>query len=137
MLMNHRALYPFVLASLLLVSASCALLNPREDGPDTEEDPVARIALQLRDEHQGPALSEDELDRIDHARMKGDLTTGMNQGDVLGSWGSPLEVEPVAGASPGTERWVYRGGYSRVGGVRQTRTVYFENSRVIGWETDR
>lgn len=134
--MNHRALYPFLLASVLLASAGCALLNPREEG-EADTDPVARVALQLRDEHLGPPLSDDDLDRIDHARMKGDLTTGMNPGDVLGSWGSPLEVEPVAGAAPGTERWVYRGGYSRVGGIRQTRTVYFENSRVIGWETDR
>jgi hypothetical protein len=115
--------------------SGCALLNPRGDSASESDDPVADAAERLREEKMGPSLSNDDVERIEHAKIADDLTTGMHAGDVMGAWGAPLRVEATPGAPSGNERWLYKDGLSRFRGVQATRVIYFENHRVVGWET--
>lgn len=63
-----------------------------------------------------------------------ELFLGMAMRDVQMSWGSPHSVETAGDPSYGNQRWIYKRGFSRLGG--ETKIVYFEEGRVVGWETN-
>ncbi len=66
-----------------------------------------------------------------------DIAVGMPQEYVRRSWGEPLSVEVSGNPIYKNERWKYQRFVSTSQGYRQeTRFVYFEGGRVVGWETE-
>lgn len=66
-----------------------------------------------------------------------DIAVGMPQEYVRRSWGEPLSVEVSGNPMYKNERWKYQRHVSTSQGYRQeTRFVYFEGGRVVGWETE-
>lgn len=66
-----------------------------------------------------------------------DIAVGMPQDYVKRSWGDPLSVEVSGNPIYKNERWKYQKFVSAPEGYRkETRYVYFEGGRVVGWETE-
>lgn len=66
-----------------------------------------------------------------------DIAMGMPQEYVKRSWGDPLSVELSGNPLYKNERWKYQRLSSSPSGYRkETRYVYFEGGRVVGWETE-
>lgn len=66
-----------------------------------------------------------------------DIAVGMPQDYVRKSWGDPTSVEVSGNPIYKNERWKYQRQVSTAQGFRQeTRLVYFEAGRVVGWETE-
>ncbi|MGE5085399.1 MAG: hypothetical protein ACM3MG_03805 [Bacillota bacterium] len=65
-----------------------------------------------------------------------DIAVGMPQDYVRKSWGDPLTIEVSGNPIYKNERWKYeRFTTSPEGYRKETRIVYFEGGRVVGWET--
>ena len=65
-----------------------------------------------------------------------DIAVGMPQEYVKKSWGDPIVVEVSGNPLYRNERWKYQRYTSTPEGFRkETRFVYFEGGRVVGWET--
>jgi hypothetical protein len=61
----------------------------------------------------------------------------MPQDYVRRSWGEPVNVEISGNPIYKNERWKYQRQVSTAQGFRkETRFVYFEGGRVVGWETE-
>ncbi len=66
-----------------------------------------------------------------------DIAVGMPQDYVKRSWGEPVIVEVSGNPIYKNERWKYQRFVSGSAGYRkETRFVYFEGGRVVGWETE-
>ncbi|MEN0059269.1 MAG: hypothetical protein AAGB31_10590, partial [Bdellovibrio sp.] len=66
-----------------------------------------------------------------------DIAKGMPQDYVRKSWGDPMSVEVSGNPLYKNERWKYQKYVSTPEGYRkETRFVYFEAGRVVGWETE-
>lgn len=66
-----------------------------------------------------------------------DIAVGMPQDYVRKSWGDPVSIEVSGNPIYKNERWRYQRQVSTSQGYRQeTRHVYFESGRVVGWETE-
>lgn len=67
---------------------------------------------------------------------KNDVAMGMSQRAVTESWGDPDLVEVAGDPVYGNERWRYSRYISSADGYqKETRVIYFEAGRVVGWET--
>ncbi|WP_413558466.1 hypothetical protein [Bdellovibrio sp. HCB209] len=65
-----------------------------------------------------------------------DIAVGMPQEYVRKSWGDPTSVDVSGNPIYKNERWRYERQSSSSSGFRkETRFVYFEGGRVVGWET--
>jgi hypothetical protein len=65
-----------------------------------------------------------------------DIAKGMSKNAVRQSWGEPEFVEVAGNPIYGNERWRYNKLVSSEEGYKQeTRLIYFEAGRVVGWET--
>lgn len=65
-----------------------------------------------------------------------DIAVGMPQEYVRKSWGDPTSVDVSGNPIYKNERWRYeRQSSSSAGFRKETRFVYFEGGRVVGWET--
>lgn len=118
----------FFIGALLLSLSGCALspvgpLEMRErlstPAKAPEAAPTKRVPL--------PAIT---------TRSSRDIHMGMGSDGVLRTWGEPEKVDIAGHPAWGQQRWVY---YKEIpttrGYVRQQRIVYFEQNRVVGWET--
>ena len=66
-----------------------------------------------------------------------DIAVGMPQDYVKRSWGEPVAVEVSGNPIYKNERWKYQRFVSSASGYRkETRYVFFEGGRVVGWETE-
>lgn len=66
-----------------------------------------------------------------------DIAIGMPQDYVRKSWGEPTNIETSGNPIYKNERWQYLKQISTPQGYKQeTRLVYFEGGRVVGWETE-
>ncbi len=65
-----------------------------------------------------------------------DVTLGMDRTQVLQAWGSPRDVSYAGDPRQGNERWMYTLSVSSSWGLGPRKVVYFENGRVVGWETE-
>lgn len=66
-----------------------------------------------------------------------DIAVGMPQDYVKRSWGEPMSVEVSGNPIYKNERWKYQRFVSSSSGYRkETRYVFFEGGRVVGWETE-
>ena len=66
-----------------------------------------------------------------------DIAVGMPQDYVRKSWGEPLSIDHSGNPLYKNERWKYeRFSSSQEGYRKETRYVYFEGGRVVGWETE-
>ena len=66
-----------------------------------------------------------------------DISRGMSRTAVRQSWGDPDFVEVAGDSMYGNERWRYNKLVSNEDGYKsETRTIYFESGRVVGWETN-
>lgn len=66
-----------------------------------------------------------------------DIAVGMPQEYVKRSWGEPLSVDQSGNPLYKNERWKYQRLTPSPSGYRkETRYVYFEGGRVVGWETE-
>jgi hypothetical protein len=65
-----------------------------------------------------------------------DISVGMTKKAVKESWGEPDFVEVAGNEIYGNERWNYIKVNSTTEGYKkENRVIYFESSRVAGWET--
>ena len=65
-----------------------------------------------------------------------DIAIGMNQQAVKESWGDPDNVEVAGKEIYGNQAWKYtKMVSSNEGYKKETRIIYFESGRVIGWES--
>lgn len=66
-----------------------------------------------------------------------DIAIGMPNDLVKKSWGDPLQIEVSGNPLFKNEKWRYSRSVSSSEGFRQEkRIVYFENGKVVGWETE-
>jgi hypothetical protein len=66
-----------------------------------------------------------------------DIAIGMPNDLVKKSWGDPIQVEVSGNPLYKNEKWRYIRNVSSTEGFRQEkRVVYFENGKVVGWETE-
>lgn len=66
-----------------------------------------------------------------------DIAVGMPQDYVRRSWGEPANIDVSGNPIYKNERWKYQRFVSSSAGYRkETRYVYFEGGRVVGWETE-
>jgi hypothetical protein len=64
-----------------------------------------------------------------------DIGVGMTKQAVRDSWGDPEMVEVAGNPMYGNERWKYSKYLSSSEGYQgETRLIYFEGGRVVGWE---
>lgn len=78
-----------------------------------------------------------ELKNFDEVVEAQDIAIGMPQDYVRKSWGEPTQIESSGNAIYKNERWQYLKQISTPQGYRQqSRLVYFEGGRVVGWETE-
>ena len=82
------------------------------------------------------ANEEVHNDEVANIIEKNDISMGMSQRAVTESWGDPDLVEVAGDPVYGNERWRYsRYMSSNDGYQKETRIIYFEAGRVVGWET--
>ena len=62
----------------------------------------------------------------------GDVALGMSMNEVRNVWGDPGHVATAGNTPDGNERWTYSVGVSS---IAPTRHLYFEEGKLIGWET--
>lgn len=82
-------------------------------------------------------LTSEETYSDDVAKIieSNDIALGMHQKAVMESWGDPDAVEVAGDPVYGFERWKYNRYVSGSEGYeKETRIVYFEGGRVVGWE---
>jgi outer membrane protein assembly factor BamE (lipoprotein component of BamABCDE complex) len=117
----------FFLAAL----QGCALFH---EDDICETDPVACAAMsqQPRDERRELA----SMDAPEPLPVR-QLILGMNRTQVRSLWGDPQNVETAGDHQLGNERWTYYNGLSGPWSISQSRVVYFEKGRVVGWESGR
>lgn len=66
-----------------------------------------------------------------------DIAIGMPNELVKKSWGDPVQVETSGNPLYRNEKWKYIRNVSSSEGFKQERrVVYFENGKVVGWETE-
>lgn len=66
----------------------------------------------------------------------GDIGKSMSKNAVRQSWGDPDFIDVAGDPMYGNERWRYNKLVSTEDGYKsETRIIYFESGRVIGWET--
>ena len=66
-----------------------------------------------------------------------DIAIGMPNELVKKSWGDPVQVETSGNPLYRNEKWKYIRNVSSPEGFKQERrVVYFENGKVVGWETE-
>ena len=83
-------------------------------------------------------VANEEIHNDDIANVieKNDVAMGMSQRAVTESWGDPDLVEVAGDPVYGNERWRYSRYISSTDGYqKETRVIYFEAGRVVGWET--
>ncbi len=85
---------------------------------------------------KGFSNSVDFITPLDQeAAESNDLYIGMSKSGVRHSWGSPDQVEVAGSPLYGNERWLYSDYVpSPDGFVKEKKVIYFEGSRVVGWE---
>ncbi len=78
-----------------------------------------------------------DLKNFDEVVESQDIALGMPQDYVRKSWGEPSAIEVSGNPIYKNERWQYLKQVSTPQGYKQeTRLVYFEGGRVVGWETE-
>lgn len=77
------------------------------------------------------------LKNFDEVVDSQDIAIGMPQDYVRKSWGEPSQIESSGNPIYKNERWQYLKQVSTPQGYKQeSRLVYFEGGRVVGWETE-
>jgi hypothetical protein len=124
----------------VLCLSSCALLqsSPDSDYGDGENPSDRGLPELYHPELRRERLEAERLEQEDAIRYglsRRDLVVGMRPRDVQDLWGEPGEVQTAGERGQGYERWVYFEGLSSRWSLSTARFVYFENGRVVGWET--
>lgn len=88
-------------------------------------------------QNRGLASADERYpDEVAELIEKNDVMVGMTPKAVQESWGDPDAIEVAGNPIYGNERWRYnRYVSSDEGYQQQTRIIYFESGRVVGWET--
>ncbi len=97
----------FLILTFSLFFASCALFKPGRE-PDSP---------------------------YDQAINEGHIVLGMPMTEVRRQWGEPMNVQADGDPSQGNQLWTYSTGLMSHYGLGNTRSVYFEGGRVVGWKT--
>ena len=63
-----------------------------------------------------------------------DVSVGMTTRDVIHSWGQPSDVQWAGNPVQGNQKWTYQHLDSKWG-MAETRTLYFERGKLVGWST--
>lgn len=83
-----------------------------------------------------PAVAEEtSLSAAAPESRPGDVGMGMTRSQVLRSWGDPVSVEAAGSQNSGNEKWTYSEASTSYWQGRYERVIYFENGRVVGWQT--
>lgn len=100
-------------------------------GFETASKPSQRKPSQHQEQLQGSLRQA----AVDQTIQQGDVAPGMSMSQVRKAWGSPQEVQLAGDPRYGNAKWVYFEGLSSRWSLGRTRAVYFENGRVVGWES--
>lgn len=135
------ALYLTFFIMISSLTTSCAALGIHEDSPRWQRRPsfLRDEDIQLEEERRGAQarLQELESERLEAARENRQLVPGMSMSDVTEILGQPQEVQSAGDPRLGNQRWIYTNGIFSSHGIASSRSVYFENGRVAGWEFGR
>ena len=113
MFSRENPLLLLAIASFLILQSACASFSQNRDyDAIREEARRAPVSLGFRD-----------------------VRLGMQMNDVQQAWGTPSRVESAGDPSLGNERWTYHESPLGRQSLSGSRMVYFENGRVVGWET--
>ncbi len=75
--------------------------------------------------------------QVKQALQEGDISIGMPQEFVRKAWGEPQDKQASGNPLYKNEKWRYTRHVSSSEGYRkETRHVYFEGGKVVGWETE-
>ncbi len=78
-----------------------------------------------------------DLKNFDEIVDSQDVALGMPQDYVRKSWGEPSQIDVSGNSIYKNERWQYLKQVSTPQGYKQqSRLIYFEGGRVVGWETE-
>lgn len=67
---------------------------------------------------------------------RGDISMGMNGDHVRKAWGDPTSIDVSGNKLFKNERWSFQNFQTTTDGFKkETRHVYFEGGRVVGWDT--
>ncbi len=128
---NYLFLTIFVLSAGLF--QGCASLF---SGPDITDDSNTDSTFSSQSAPQPLDFNSDDYreNHVTPAVQNHDIVLGMNTSEVISAWGRPRDVE-VAGNGGGNERWIYYSGNSIRYGINPEKIIYFEDGKVVGWET--
>jgi hypothetical protein len=133
----------FILTTALFVAAfgglsGCALMNLNNgvdiDGMGDQAGFGSPTPQQEQQQDQNAAETEHQ-NRVIAAVSRQDILLGMDQQQVMAAWGTPRDVETAGNPGSGAERWIYYRVNSLTYGLGSPKIVYFENGRVVGWES--
>jgi hypothetical protein len=127
-------IYPLLLAlPIALAGCSSIQVTARDiysSQPAKEED-------EIRYSMAAVSRTPEQEQKISRAVASKDLVLGMSMAEVQHAWGQPTDIESAGHSRHGNERWIYRSGLSsRYGLGGETRAVYFESGRVVGWQSE-
>jgi hypothetical protein len=138
-IMSKKILFLTILIFSAAFLQSCASLFTG-DGPDIQSgDPNSDYTSSSQSSPQPLDYnSQDYHDtQVVHAVQNRDIVLGMNSAEVISSWGRPRDVEEAGNGGQGNERWLYYSGNSLRYGISPAKIIYFENGKVVGWESPR
>ena len=112
---------PLLTVSLALFAAGCASFGPRRSlqSNDPWSDEIMRV--------QASRQLESSSDR--------EIAVGMSMSEVRAAWGNPVQARVAGRGDTGNERWTYSTGFIANPVLNPPKQVYFEEGRVVGWET--
>lgn len=104
-----------------------------------EDEELEFLELPSLEQREAWAHSRKLIDRktqYDSIIEQGDLVKGMPKESVSASWGPPSERWIAGNSIQNNEKWTY---YTETptenGYLGETRVLYFEHGRLIGWQT--
>lgn len=128
---------------LLTLLTGCTTVSSESDVPD--KDPIARAAFEKSVQSESapspapPLETQPKLSKAQEIRLAleaEEIIPGMSMDDVLSVWGRPTHVEVAGEVRFKNQKWTYSDRSSHYLGPSTSRIVYFEEGKVVGWETD-
>jgi hypothetical protein len=140
---NLRVSLAFASIAAITLLQGCALMNMNGATVDDMDTPFdssfsagRRPASVLTEDNSSTTRDgTDPQNAVLSAIARRDILLGMDQQQVMASWGSPREVQTAGMSGSGAERWLYYSVNSLTYGLGKPRIVYFENGHVVGWES--
>ncbi len=135
--MKTTYLFPTILIALNFLSCSSSP-TISDSGPSAANRDPATVREDFEEFEKMRAEQRNRQELvIRQAQAQRDIVLGMSADDVRSVWGDPRSVETAGDSGSGNEKWTYYEGLSAPWSMSSTRTIFFENGKVVGWQTGR